>query len=453
MITSAESDSLPEDRDRLLVVGGAEMARVCDDAFRRDYPMLSVCHCDTYLSGIAEASKAPVRAVLAHVNPMLVHLDEAVIGLREAIGPKAKLILCCVPAHEPAARRIVRGVADEYVLLPLQRPELDRAIGYARPSAFPSADGPAYATMDELEGLGELISTINAHPSELLEHLAGLVRAAVNAQGVTVIVEGAVATSGDVVVHPVLASPLTGEKGVIGQVTLGPRVEGAYSPTDAEKLRHYASVAGRVLAAASSHRQLRRLAVTDECSGLPNRRYLFAQLDRILERARQERFTVTVLIFDIDNFKDYNDRLGHDAGDRIIRTVGGVFRRLCREQDVVARIGGDEFAVVFWDPEGPRSPGSEHPDSALTVLDRVREALRRTPIDSPDGARDASTQTGPMLPANTGELSLTISGGLATFPWDATTREDVLRRADEALLSAKRAGKNRIFLIGQPGSR
>ena len=446
MISSTPSSADLDDRDCLLVVAEPKTERAWRGLLRRDYPALSVRVCNSYLLGIAEASRHPVRAALAHVDPLMVHLDDAVAGLREAMGPSAKLVLCCAPAQEPTARRMVEGVADDYVLLPLDSAELDRAIGYARPGGAVSTL-PPYATMEELEALGELFERIDARPTELLERLAEIVRTAVNAQGVTVIVEGAVATSGDVVVHPVLSSPLSGEAGVVGQLTLGPRAKGTYTPSDAEKLRHYASLAGKILATSSKHRRLRTLAFTDACSGLANRRFLHAELDRILDRARRDRLPVTVLIFDIDNFKDFNDRLGHDAGDRIIRTVGEIFRGLCREQDIVARIGGDEFAVVFWDPDGPRSPGSEHPENAIGVLDRVRDALRRERFDirSPSAERSASVEA-------MHDVSLTISGGLATFPWDATTREDLLLRADEALLSAKRAGKNRVFLIGDQAS-
>lgn len=440
-----------DDRDRLLIIGSAEHTQALRDLAERHYADIAVHTSDTFLSGIAEATRAPVRAALASVDPQLTHIEQAVGGLRDAIGPRARLILCCAPHQEPAARRLVRTAADDYLVAPIDHRELDQAIGYARPEALPAPHDAPVATMEELESIGALLSTFDARPTELLEQLADVVRRGVNAKGATVIVQGSVATSGDVVIDPVIAAPLQTEEGVIGQLTLGPCAAGAYAPQDIDKIKSYASVAGRIIETAANHRHLRRLAETDECSGLPNRRHLYRHLDEILDRARRERFPVTLLIFDIDNFKTYNDELGHDAGDKIIRTVGEVFRRLCRAQDIVARLGGDEFAVVFWDPDGPRTPGSEHPDSALTVLDRVRDALKREPLSDPESSTPPTRSTAGVSRAPA--LPLTISGGLASFPWDAGSREELLLQADQALLIAKRAGKNRIYLIGEPSGR
>jgi diguanylate cyclase (GGDEF)-like protein len=200
-------------------------------------------------------------------------------------------------------------------------------------------------------------------------------------------------------------------------------------------LSRYASLVANLLGASAAQRHWRELAMTDMSSGLPNRRYLDEQLRAILDRAAREQFAVTVLLFDVDNFKSFNDRHGHDAGDEILRVVGRLFRKTCREQDIVTRYGGDEFAVVFWDPAGPREPGSRHPQQALSVVDRFTEALR--------------SQRFSRLGSEGG--TVTISGGLATYPWDASTMADLLGLADQALLSAKRAGKNRVVLVGQPG--
>ncbi len=114
------------------------------------------------------------------------------------------------------------------------------------------------------------------------------------------------------------------------------------------------------------------------------------------------------------------------------RVTGQLFQQHCRQQDVVVRYSGDKSAVLFWDPVGPRVAGSGHPGGVPAVLVRFNASLR--------------SQQFPLL-GPTGVGRLTISGGLATYPWVASSREELFKKADDALLAAKRAGKNRILLI------
>ncbi len=419
--------------NRLLIVGrcnGAGTSWI--ERFRERRAGWDIARAETFLSGIADLCREPAQAVLAFVDGADAQMDKAIGGLRQAAGKRTKIVLCCPPDAEPIARQILQGGdANDYLICPPGDQEVDAALGCAELNAVVAA-APA-ASMEELERLSGVLAVMGERPMALLEKTAALIRFALGASGASVVVQGAAATDGQPVTRPALSAALQGASGVIGQLIVGDRAGAAYTLADAQKLEHYSRVIGHVLAAASTQRQLGRLAVTDECSGLFNRRYLLERLSDILARSAAERHPVTVLLFDLDDFKGYNDRFGHDAGDEIIRVTGELFRKHCREQDVVARYGGDEFAVVFWDPQGPRAAGSKHPDCALAVLTRVREALSR--------------QQFPRLGPG-GQGTLTLSGGLATFPWDGDSADALLKRADEALLSAKRAGKNRIYLIG-----
>ena len=215
-------------------------------------------------------------------------------------------------------------------------------------------------------------------------------------------------------------------------------LEGAAKSTRiTDQLQQSAAWLTAMLVLNRNFKNLRRLADTDELSGAYNRRYFMENVPHLLDRARRDRFCVTILLFDIDDFKQYNDQFGHAAGDAIIREVIRLLRHCTRNRDMVARVGGDEFAVVFWDEGGPRQPDSQHPRTVLNIAQRFRKAVAEHPWNA---------EGGPI----SGKLS--ISGGLATFPWDAQNLTDLLAVADQELMRAKSIGKNAIVLAGPTGS-
>lgn len=177
--------------------------------------------------------------------------------------------------------------------------------------------------------------------------------------------------------------------------------------------------------------QLRRAAFTDELTGAWNRRYFLRYLAAAIEQARAARHTVTLLYFDIDNFKTYNDAHGHSAGDEILVETVRLMNACIRPTDKVCRIGGDEFGVIFHDPEGPRKPesASQGPSSIATIIERFQKQIREHRF--------------PKLSARA-PAALSISGGMATFPWDGRTVQELVDRADELAGQSKRVGKNAI---------
>ncbi len=213
---------------------------------------------------------------------------------------------------------------------------------------------------------------------------------------------------------------------------------GAVPSSAQAKLTALQVLVGPLSAQARRTEALHRLAITDHLTGAYNRRYFYHFADQMLEQAGPERFRVTLLLYDIDDFKRYNDTYGHAAGDEILRETVALMKQTTRQHDIVARIGGDEFAVLFWDSEPPRRPDSQHPETAHVLAERFIEVLGQHEFKS-------------LGPEARGVL--TISGGLATFPWDGKTCRELLRHADTALRQAKTTGKNAIHIIGEEISR
>lgn len=180
--------------------------------------------------------------------------------------------------------------------------------------------------------------------------------------------------------------------------------------------------------------ELRLEADTDYLTGAHNRRYFFRRVDEVLLQAgNKDEFRAAMLLYDLDDFKSYNDCYGHSVGDEILRDTAKLISTMCRSQDIVARVGGDEFAVLFWDIK-PRRENSRPLSEAVELADRFREAITT------------------LKPASLGEQAqgrLTISGGLASYPQHGRDCAALLKSADEGLLTAKRTGKNSIVICGE----
>lgn len=209
--------------------------------------------------------------------------------------------------------------------------------------------------------------------------------------------------------------------------------------THAELLLPHARWLGLWLRLRDQQTQLRDAAFTDPLTGAFNRRYFDRFLLSALHEAQTRRNFVSVALFDLDNFKQFNDLYGHEAGDDVLREVVRLLSSTIRPTDRVCRLGGDEFAVIFHDPAGPRQEGSKHPAAVQDIALRFQKQVAAHKF--PKLAQQAPGPLG-------------VSGGLATFPWDGRTSQELLARADELLLLSKRQGKNAIVfgpVAGGPG--
>jgi diguanylate cyclase (GGDEF)-like protein len=169
--------------------------------------------------------------------------------------------------------------------------------------------------------------------------------------------------------------------------------------------------------------ELREQASSDVLTGLFNRRRLDEVLPRELKRAQHDGGVVSVILFDIDHFKQVNDRYGHETGDRLIQALAQLLRERTRPGDIACRYGGDEFLLVL--PETPL-------DAAAARADEIRVAFScLSPRVVPEGG--------------SGE-TVSLSAGVAACPNHALTEDAVIKSADEAMYAAKEAGRNRVHV-------
>lgn len=176
-------------------------------------------------------------------------------------------------------------------------------------------------------------------------------------------------------------------------------------------------------------RRLAELAATDALTGLPNRRQFETLLAAEVSRVQRLGSSCVLAMVDVDFFKNYNDVLGHPAGDALLRELATLMRGQLRSGDVVARYGGEEFGIILSGTSAPR---------AAVTLERIREMVAAHPF--------AQREVQP-------EGALTISAGYAACPDDALDLEELVRRADEALYRAKRLGRDRVERAVHAGRR
>ncbi len=193
----------------------------------------------------------------------------------------------------------------------------------------------------------------------------------------------------------------------------------AVDADEARLVDSVASLAAMAIANARLHQKMVRLSQTDTLTGAHNRRSLFARLDQELERTRRFHHPMALALVDVDRFRQYNDALGHGAGDAVLKTVAGLLGGTVRKVDLVARYGGEEFAIVL--------AGTDR-----AAAERTAEKLRMT----------VEAAALPHPAAEPGRV--TISIGIAVFPEDGPDLGALVDAADSALYAAKRAGRNAV---------
>ena len=221
-------------------------------------------------------------------------------------------------------------------------------------------------------------------------------------------------------VSSLISAPLVSGERIIGVLRVDSEKPNTFLTDDLRLLSVLADLAAVAVENAQLYHRTEELAITDGLTQLYVHRHFLERLEQELRRAVRSHSFLSLLMIDIDHFKNYNDKYGHSTGDIVLKKVSGILKEKAGNGSIVARYGGEEFSIVL--PRTDKKPACE-----------VAESIRKTIAKESITVRREKT-------------NITISVGVATFPADAAAREDIIRRADEALLQAKREGRNRVCI-------
>ncbi len=196
-----------------------------------------------------------------------------------------------------------------------------------------------------------------------------------------------------------------------------PEIDG-FTPDDIKILSALSAQIAIALDNARLYEETKRLSLTDPLTGLPNRRSFEITIENEIRRAERYRRSFAVLMMDFDNFKSYNDKFGHSAGDNILKRFSILMKEAIRDVDFLGRYGGDEFIAVLPETDA---------NFALAVAERIRKKIESENLDPP----------------------VTLSIGIAVFPKDSKEKQKLIDLADHACYEAKEMGGNRINFAGE----
>lgn len=216
--------------------------------------------------------------------------------------------------------------------------------------------------------------------------------------------------------HSELCVPIKIGERVIGVINAESRHLDAFSAADERLMTTFAGQLATAIEKIRLFDQVQQLAITDSLTGVSNRRHFFDLAKREFDRARRYRHSLCAIMLDIDRFKRVNDSYGHATGDEVLREVAKCCQRKLREVDLLARYGGDEFAILL--PETGLA-------SARLVADRLHQEIAQVVVHT-----------------GTASVSITASLGIGPLDDECADMDRLLQRADQALYAAKHAGRN-----------
>ncbi len=214
--------------------------------------------------------------------------------------------------------------------------------------------------------------------------------------------------------HQWLGVPLTSQNGTIGALVMARRTGGlAYTDQDADLLQFVSTQIATTIERKQSEVRLQHLASHDPLTDLPNRMLFQDRFEMALKRAHREQEKLALLYLDLDDFKEINDNHGHHVGDLFLCEVAKRLTHSIRETDTVARMGGDEFAVIITNVQGP--------ETAKSMVNKIRKEIQRPCI------------------LDEISLSASVSIGIAIYPDEGVNSQELIRYADEHMYHSKRS--------------
>ena len=205
----------------------------------------------------------------------------------------------------------------------------------------------------------------------------------------------------------------------IGVLMLAAEVQGAFVSPAQEMLQLIAGQVAVKLDLSNAHEQIREMAMVDGMTGLKNHRTFQQAFDTMLERASRKRDALCLILMDIDRFKQLNDTYGHPFGDEVLKRVARILGSAARKVDLAARYGGEEFTLILEDSDE---------DGGRQIAERIRREIELLRIPNEEH----------------GEVAVTISMGIASYPRDGDDKDELITHADQALYLAKQTGRNRV---------
>ncbi|MCG8608138.1 sensor domain-containing diguanylate cyclase [bacterium] len=211
----------------------------------------------------------------------------------------------------------------------------------------------------------------------------------------------------------------------LGLLNLFRKAEGRFTVSEREFVSKIAQQLAHTLNKVQIYEHTKELSITDDLTGIFNRRYFYQRFEREIQRAKRYKHSLSILMLDLDNFKTYNDINGHIQGDEVLKRVAIVLEKILRKTDLIARFGGEEFIIML--PEIST-------DQSGQVANKLRQKIEKTTFDHEE-----------TLPGG----RITISIGFSVFPQDSREPQKLIQFADEALYRAKSMGRNCVVWHGR----